>query len=355
MNKNRNDQQVPSMQLTRNAKGRGKPGQYETRNAQAGGRREPRFGFRPPADGSPPLYRVHLSSRWLLAGAVAATGAVAGAFRLPRKWLPAVAAAGVALGAVAVGAAVAGAGRLRFERLELPISGLPPAFDGFRIIQLSDLHLGWPFAMRNVRRAVQWAAEREPDLVAVTGDFVRHYTDPHALHTALADLKAPHGVFAVFGNHDYWDDLQTLEQELAGLGIVVLRNERRPIVVGGEQISLVGIDCIWEARHDVELAMREVPPGEAAIVLAHEPDVADDVAAFGAKLQFSGHNHGGHVALPWLGPLFLPRHGLRYVRGLLRAGGMWLYVSRGLGGYPLRLGSLPEVTEITLKTMNDER
>ena len=315
---------------------------------------EPRFGFRPPADGSPPLYRVHLSSRWLWGAAVAAAGLAAGTLKLPRAWLPSVAGVVAALGAAAAGAAVLGAGRLRFERLELPVAGLPPAFDGFRIVQLSDLHLGWPFTMRNTGRAVRWVAERKPDLVAVTGDFVRHHTDPRVLQTALEGLAAPHGVYAVFGNHDYWDDRQTLEQVLAGLEIDLLRNERRPITIGDAQISLVGIDCIWESRHDVELAMREVPYGETAIVLAHEPDVADDVAAFGATLQFSGHNHGGHIALPWLGPLFLPRHGLRYVRGLLRAGGMWLYVSRGLGGYPLRLGSPPEVTEITLKTLNNE-
>jgi len=318
-------------------------------------RREPGFGFRPPADGSPPLYRVHLSSRWLLAGVVGAAGLVAGALKLPRRWLPVAAGAVVAAGAATLGAAVLGAAQLRFAYVEVPIAGLPAAFDGFRIAQLSDLHLGWPFAMRNARRAVGWVIDHKPDLVAVTGDFVRHYTDPLAVQTALRGLQAPHGVYAVFGNHDYWDDLETLEQSIAGLGIDVLRNERRSLVADGEQISLVGIDCIWESRHDVALAMSKVPLGETAIVLAHEPDVADDVAAAGAQLQLSGHNHGGHIALPWLGPLFLPRHGLRYVRGLLRVGGMWLYVSRGLGGFPLRIGTPPEVTEITLRTMNDER
>lgn len=316
--------------------------------------REPRFGFRAPADGSPPLHRVHLSSRWLLAGAVAAVGAAWSALKLPRRWFPAAAGAVLLSAAAGVASAVVGAAQLRYVRFEIPIDGLPPAFDGFRIAQLSDLHLGWPFAMRNTRRAVSWVREQRPDLVAVTGDFVRHETDPRSLQTALAGLEASHGVYAVFGNHDYWDDLQALEQTLAGLGIEVLRNERRPVGIAGEQISLVGIDCIWESRQDIELAMRGVPNGETAIVLAHEPDIANDVAASGARLQLSGHTHGGHIAMPGLGPLFLPRHGLRYARGLVRTGGMWLYVSRGLGGYPLRLGSAPEVTELTLKRITHQ-
>jgi predicted MPP superfamily phosphohydrolase len=113
-------------------------------------------------------------------------------------------------------------------------------------------------------------------------------------------------------------------------------------------LSIVGIDCVWEAQHNVEQAFNDHSLALATIVLAHEPDIADEVARYNPLLQLSGHTHGGHFALPILGPAFLPRHGFRYFRGIQRVGDMWLYVSRGVGGFPLRLGSTPEVTIFTL-------
>lgn len=311
--------------------------------------REPRFGVCPPADGSLAPFRVLVSLRWLLAGLLSSGLGLATFLAAPRRWRLGVAGAFGMLGMSGLASALLGARRARIERMTLPIDDLPPALDGVRIVQISDLHLGWPFTMANARRAVAWTQQQPPQLIALTGDFVAFARCIDQVGPALQGLRATHGVVAVFGNHDYWVDTERIATQLADLGVTVLRNESRRIAINGAALRLIGVDCVWEARHDIMRAMAERQPDEVAIVLAHEPDIADKVAALGAHVQLSGHTHAGHFALPVLGPAFLPRHGFRYYRGLQRVGRMWLYVSRGIGGYPLRLGCPPEITELTLQ------
>lgn len=247
------------------------------------------------------------------------------------------------------GTAFLNAGRLRYERVTIPVEDLPSELDGFRIVQFSDLHLGRPFTRRHVRDACRWALARNPDLLVITGDMVSFSRDIPLLRSMLAGLRARHGLFAVFGNHDYWTDIDALSRALAELGVELLRNESRTIQVGDASLRLVGLDCVWEGRHDLAQAFAQHADAAVTVVLAHEPDIADEVAPYGAALQLSGHTHAGHFALPGLGPAFLPRHGFRYFRGLQQIGQLWLYVSRGMGGLPLRVGAPPEVTELTLR------
>ena len=310
---------------------------------------EPRFGWRVPQDGSPAPFRVLINTRWLGVGLAALAMFGATLARIPRhRWLPLVLSSGLA-GLAMLGTAIVQARQLIFERVTIPIADLPRALDGFTIIQLSDLHLGAPFTVANLQRAVAWTRRQQPDLVALTGDFINYIDDVPLLHECLQGISARHGVYAILGNHDYWTDIAIVEQALARHGIELLRNEQRRIDVGGSRLYLVGVDCVWEARHDLDLALSSIPADAPVVVLAHEPDIADEIAPYGAALQLSGHTHAGHMALPGLGPLFLPRHGFRYFQGLQRIGRMWLYVSRGLGGVPLRLGCPPEATMLTLR------
>ena len=106
---------------------------------------------------------------------------------------------------------------------------------------------------------------------------------------------------------------------------------------------------MWDGAPDLERALADTPADAPIILLAHSPDFADIAARSHVALQLAGHSHGGHIRLPWLGPLLLPRHGVRHDRGLHRLGEMWLYVSHGLGGWPLRLGCRAEVTLLTLR------
>lgn len=313
------------------------------------GRREPRFGFRRPTDGSRAPFRVLVSLRWLLAGVLGACAWLAGVAATPRRWRPAILGGPLLVASAGLASALLGARRLHFERVTIPVPDLPPALDGFRVVQITDMHLGWPFAATHTREAVRWARDRQPHIIVLTGDFVAADLDIGLLRDALQGITARQGVFATLGNHDYWTDTSAIERVLAEHGVVLLRNEARRIEVNGAAVRIVGVDCVWEDRHDLDRALNDHCDATPLIVLAHEPDVADEVAPRGAVLQLSGHTHAGHFSLPWFGPAFLPRHGLRYYRGLQRVGNMWLYVSRGIGGYPLRIGAAPEVTELTLR------
>jgi hypothetical protein len=312
--------------------------------------RTARYGLRVPPPGAPIPFRVLISTRWLWAGALTALTALLGLIRLSRPHRLPLLLGGAGLGLATLALGVLQARLLKRERVTIPVTGLPAALDGLTIAQLSHLHLGSPFTVENVREAVAWVRERQPDLIVLTGDFVSVTSQIPLLHDALRDLHAPYGVYGIFGNHDYWTELPLLEQTLRGLGIDLLRNEQRLLSIGGATLALVGVDCVWERQHDLTRALANLPSDAVTVALAHEPDIADEIAPYGVALQLSGHTHAGHIAAPWLGPLFLPRHGFRYFRGLQRVGGMWLYVSRGLGGIPLRLGSPLEVTEFTLRS-----
>jgi uncharacterized protein len=315
---------------------------------------ERRFGIRAPDNGAPVPFRVLISTRWLWATSITGMAALATLCMIPRHLRFPTLLGSSTMGMGVLGAAILQSRRLTVERIELPVLGLSVAFDGFNIVQISDLHMGRPFAVRNLRRAVDWVQHQNPDLLVFTGDFA-HYTNAiPLLHTELRGIRARHGVYAVLGNHDYWTSVTALEQALTECGIDLLRNERRCIYVDGASLWLAGIDSVWEARHELQAALDDLPSDAPAIVLAHEPDIADEVASYGIAVQLSGHTHAGHIMLPGLGPLVLPRHGFRYIRGLHRVGPMWLYVSRGLSGIPLRLGCSPEVTSITLRAVPTE-
>ncbi len=306
---------------------------------------ERRFGMRIPDNGAPVPFRVLVSTRWLWATSTISVTALIALCMIPRHLRFPTLLGGGTMGMGILSTAILQSRRLTIEQIELPVPGLPAAFDGFNIAQISDLHMGRPFAVKNLRRAVKWVQQQSPDLLVFTGDFA-HYT--HAiplLRTELRGIKARHGTYAVLGNHDYWTSVTALEQVLTECGIDLLRNERRCICVSGAALWLAGIDSVWEARHDLQATLGDLPSDAPAIVLAHEPDIADEVASYDVAVQLSGHTHAGHIAFPGLGPFFLPRHGFRYVRGLHRVGSMWLYVSRGLSGIPLRLGCPPEVTK----------
>ncbi len=320
----------------------------QRRHRTAAGPQGPRFGLRVPDDGSPIPYRVLVSTRWLWAGIAASLGLGAAVARAPRKRAPQVIGGIVAAVLAALGLAVVESSQLNLRRVPIVIPNLPAQLNGLTLLQLSDLHLGWTFTARHLRQAMRWIADVRPQVILLTGDFVSHDHDIVLLREALSGIQAPYGVYAVLGNHDYWVDLTEIEEILQGHGILLLRNERRVVDVAGASLCIAGIDCVWEDRHDVAATLYNLPADATTVVLAHEPDIADEVAKYPVALQLSGHTHAGHFALPGLGPAFLPRHGTRYFRGLQRIGNMWLYVSHGLGGFPFRIGCVPEVTVLTL-------
>jgi predicted MPP superfamily phosphohydrolase len=274
--------------------------------------------------------------------------------RLFLSRLVAGAAATIVLPAAGVGV-VRGLGTLIVKPVEVKLRGLPPELDGFKIAQLTDLHLG-------PMRAGAWVAEvvgktnaAKPDLIAITGDLVDGSV-PELAHdvAVLAELKAPSGVFFVTGNHEYFNDLEGWMQHLPKLGMRVLHNERVSIERGGSAFDLAGVDDHSGHRFapdhgaDVSKAMAGRNPVRAVVMLAHQPKVIDEAAEHGVGLVLSGHTHGGQI-WPWSN---LVRLAQPYLRGLHDHAGTQIYVSDGTGfwGPPMRLGSTAEIALVTLRS-----
>lgn len=246
--------------------------------------------------------------------------------------------------------------RLEVVRLEVRLAGLPAGLDGFRIAQISDLHLE-PFTKpRHILDVMAVCAGLAPDLIAMTGDFVTHSAKPAGLLAELlARLRAPCGVFACLGNHDFWCDAAAVERSLRERGIGVLRNETRLLSTDRGDLVLAGLDSRYVGRPRLRSTLARWREDQPLVVLMHEPDVADELAAAGiAGLQLSGHTHGGQLRLLGRPPMALrrARWGKQYLSGHYQVGPMQLYVNRGIGcvGVPLRVMCPPEVTEITLRS-----
>lgn len=261
---------------------------------------------------------------------------------------------GLGLAVATAGAAGAFWKRPRVLAHDVPIEGLPEAFDGFRVAQISDLHCG-PFADgARVAAWVQAVNEQRPDMVAVTGDLIASGSRfVPVVAAALSELRAPHGVFASMGNHDYFtEDGEALVAALERAGLNVLRNRGVDVRRGGATLHVAGVDDTWTRRHDVPRALAARPAGAPALMLAHDPGLFPEIAARGVELTLSGHTHGGQVAIPYLSRrLNLARVMTRFTNGFYRSGASALYVNRGLGttGPPIRIGVRPEITVLTLR------
>ncbi|RLT45716.1 MAG: metallophosphoesterase [Chloroflexi bacterium] len=242
----------------------------------------------------------------------------------------------------------------------IKLPGLPAELHGLRIAQFSDLHLGC--FVRGVDGA-QVAAQLnalQADVIVFTGDLVDFTSYPRNgsspdIDTTLNALHARLGVFAVLGNHDYFAGEDAVTAALARSGVRLLRNSGAALQAGGSQLWLAGVDCAQLGFANLHAALAAAPARAPVVLLAHEPDYADEAARDGRiALQLSGHSHGGQLRIAGLGPVKHTRMGRKYVLGQYRVGGMWLYVNPGVGAamLPLRRNCPPEITVITLTGEN---
>jgi uncharacterized protein len=241
--------------------------------------------------------------------------------------------------------------QLSVERVEIRSARIPRALDGFTIGQISDLHIGSFIRPAFIQRAVTMLNALQPDIVAITGDLKHDRGAEQDVHDALRGVRAPMGSYVTFGNHDHWNDAAALLPAIAAQHTPLL-NKTRTLSLRGTPLHIVGVDDIWEGAHDLDRALAGIPADEPAILLAHEPDYADEAAArhpFVAML--SGHTHGGQVRLPFIGAPALPPFGRKYVMGRYTINDMALYVTRGVGmALPTyRFLCPPEVTLVTLR------
>ena len=252
-----------------------------------------------------------------------------------------------------------GAGRLVVRRVDVQVPGLAPEFDGLRIVQLSDLHVGPHTSRRFLRRIVEATAKLNADLIAVTGDLIDDRSEDVASYArALGSLSAPLGVYMIPGNHDVyagWDEVERALRE-AQLGTVLV-NDARVLRRGDALIAVVGTGDpaggqrgASRAAPDVERALSRVPAGATVIAFAHNPALWPSLAARGVALTLSGHTHWGQFAVPKLG-WSLASPFLEHAMGAHIQDDATLYISPGTGywGIPFRLGANPEITLVTLR------
>jgi predicted MPP superfamily phosphohydrolase len=233
------------------------------------------------------------------------------------------------------------------------ISGLDAAFSGYRIVHISDLHVGHWLTAERLQGVVQLINAQDPDLVAITGDFVSYALDPFAadLVTALRQLRPRDAVVAVLGNHDHWLDAGSVRKILRESGVIELANDVYLARRGDACLPIAGVDDAMVGKARLDVVLEKLPDSGLAVLLAHEPDFADISAASGRfGLQLSGHSHGGQIVLPRYGPIVRGPLFKRYPIGRYQVGSMVQYTNRGLGTHVLRLrvNCAPEITRITL-------
>ncbi len=242
--------------------------------------------------------------------------------------------------------------RLTIEHHPIYLRRLPREFDGFRIVQLSDIHHS-PFTSREqIERAVETANRLQPDIVALTGDYIskeRRYAAPCA--ELLGKLRARQGVYAVLGNHDHWTDAALITDLFRAEGITVLVNQGMRFERHGAAFWLAGVDDTMVGLEDLPLALAGASENEFKLLLAHNPIILRRAARAGVDLVLSGHTHGGQVSLRSdSSPSGRPRR--RLLKGLASQGETQIYVTRGLGTVvlPVRFGCPPEVSLLELRT-----
>ncbi len=241
---------------------------------------------------------------------------------------------------------------LRLTRIEIALPGLPAAFDGYTILQMSDLHADGPIDLEaSVARALYGV---ETDLCVLTGDYRYRLTGTHDEAAApmariLSHVRARDGIVGIMGNHD----LATMVEPLRGAGIDLLVDEHRILRRGPDEIVLIGLDDVHAYQPAAEAAGRlaDMPDG-FRILLVHSPEMPEEAAAAGVSLYLCGHTHGGQICLPGGRPLLTNiRTAGKYARGLWKCGGMTGYTTTGVGVsvMPIRFNCPPEAALITLR------
>jgi predicted MPP superfamily phosphohydrolase len=250
---------------------------------------------------------------------------------------------------------------LDVTRHEIKNRRLPAGFDGLRIVQFSDTHIGFHYNLDTFEKLMDEINSLAPDIILFTGDLMdnpNEFNEHERMVQTLKRLEAEFGKYAIYGNHDhggYGSDIYKKIMEEAGF--TLLMNESDSVtLLDGSSIYIAGVDDAMLGRPNLEAAIWGIPKDSYTILLAHEPDhMADLAAKNNIHLQLSGHSHGGQIQLPFYGPLVTPPLAEVYTEGFYQVGdgeGMPLYVNRGLGTtrLPFRFLSRPELSVFTLKS-----
>jgi len=237
--------------------------------------------------------------------------------------------------------------------LKVNIPDLDPAFKDYRIVHISDIHLGQWISAKRLEGVVNLVNKQKPDLIAITGDSVSYVVNEAVLDMLryLKNLKPQDAIVAVLGNHDHWIGAEEIRKVMNESRIIELENDVYTIERGDAMLHIAGVDSITLEKHDLDAVLRKLPESGPAILLAHEPDFADVSAATGRfSLQLSGHSHGGQMIIPGLGTPFRGSQFRKYPLGEYKVENMVQYTNRGLGTniFWIRINCPPEITILTL-------
>lgn len=244
----------------------------------------------------------------------------------------------------------------QLEKVEVDIPGLDQVFDNYRIVNISDIHLGQWITPKHLEGVIGLVNDLKPDTVAITGDFVSYILDDVAedLESSLKKLKPKDVSLAVLGNHDHWLGAEKIRKILKDCNIIDVSNDVYTLKQEESQFHIAGVDSVMLDKHRLDVVMEKLPEEGPAILLAHEPDFADVSSITGRfSLQISGHSHGGQFVIPGLGTVIRGPHFFKYPHGEYKVGNMVQYTSRGLGTniFWFRINCDPEITLFTLKSV----
>jgi predicted MPP superfamily phosphohydrolase len=238
--------------------------------------------------------------------------------------------------------------RLRKVEWEIMLPGLPQEFDGLTLLQLSDLHFAPCFQRRFFELVAEEVAGWDSDLVLFTGDLIDHDSTREWIVPVLSRLAGRLGTFAILGNHDVEHDPLALLSTLGEAGFTDLEGKWATISHNGNRIALAGTSSPWGERP----SLADCPQADYKLLLSHAPDLYYWAERAGFDFMLSGHNHGGQIRLPLIGPVFMPsRYSRRFDRGFFRRNGLTLHVSQGVAGkHPVRYGCVPEIARLVLRS-----
>jgi predicted MPP superfamily phosphohydrolase len=249
-------------------------------------------------------------------------------------------------------------GLLLVSHVTIETAKWPAALPPLRVVAVADVHAGAPYVGEvKLDRIVAEVNAQNPDVVLLLGDYVIQHVllgtpmPPDTIASHLAGLRAKHGVFAVLGNHDWYDGGKRVWRALENVGIRVLENSAVPLLGSEDRVWLAGIADDSTRHPHPAGTFKPIPDGAAVVALTHDPAVFPDIPAR-AALTVAGHTHGGQVSIPFWGALFIPgRSPLRYAYGHIAENGNDLYVTSGIGttALPVRFNAPPEIVVITLR------
>lgn len=247
---------------------------------------------------------------------------------------------------------------LDIQFVEMKHNLIPKSFDGLKIVQFSDTHLGFQYSLKQLSGLIKKINSFHPDLVFFTGDLMdapNQFKETDKIIPILQQINAPLGKYSIYGNHDHGGYGSTIYKNIMQTAnFTLLQNESKQIQLSdGSRIYLIGIDDAMLGRPDFNIAQQQVPENAFKILLSHAPDLVERASQYNIPWQLSGHSHGGQVKIPFVGALVIPPFAQKYPEGYYLVKNTNLYVNRGLGTtrLPFRFMAKPELTVFTLKSV----